>query len=431
MTAFASNSAFAVLRHGDFSRYLAARLIVTLAMQMVNVAIGWQVYDLTGNMLDLGLVGLAQFAPFLVLILPAGQIADRFDRTRVLLVSYGLQAATALALWWFSARGLTVVWPIFAVLVLAGCARALAMPAGQAIVMNLVPAADFSRATAISSSSFHAAVIAGPVLGGLLYLAGPQVVYATATLLLVTAVLLTLSVRSRQSTQRSPISLDGVLAGFRFVRSRPTVLGAISLDLFAVLFGGVTALLPVFARDVLAVGPTGLGLLRTAPAIGAAVTSLLLTFWPISRHAGRWMFGGVALYGVATIAFGLSTSLALSVFALALTGAGDMVSVFVRHLLVQLETPDAIRGRVSAVNAVFIGASNELGEFESGLAAAWLGAVRATVVGGVATLIVTGLWTRLFPPLATMDRFPEPVRTLDTTPLAPPAMPPLAAEPAK
>lgn len=427
MSAPAPN-ALAVLRHRDFACYLAARLIVTLAMQMVNVAIGWQVYDLTGNMLDLGLVGLAQFAPFLVLILPAGQIADRYDRTRVLQVSFALQAATALALWLFSAHGLTVVWPVFAVLVLAGCARALAMPAGQAIVMNLVPAADFSRATAISSSSFHAAVIAGPVLGGLLYLAGAAVVYATATALLIASVLLMLRVRASQNTQRTPLSLSGVLEGFRFVRSRPVVLGAISLDLFAVLFGGVTALLPVFARDVLAVGPTGLGLLRTAPAVGAAVTSLLLAAWPITRHAGRWMFGGVALYGIATITFGLSTSLALSVCALALTGAGDMVSVFVRHLLVQLETPDAIRGRVSAVNAVFIGASNELGEFESGLAAAWLGAVRATVIGGAATLLVTGLWTRLFPPLARMDRFPEPVRTLDPAPTAPSD---LAAEPAR
>ncbi|UXY16049.1 MFS transporter [Chitiniphilus purpureus] len=413
--------ALAVLRHRDFTRYLAARLIVALAMQMVNVAIGWQVYDLTGDMLDLGLVGLAQFAPFLVLILPAGQIADRYDRRRVLQVSFALQAATAVALWVFSIRGLSVVWPIFAVLVLAGCARALAMPAGQAIVMNLVPAADFGRATALSSSSFHAAVIAGPVLGGLLYLAGPQVVYGAATVLLITSVVLMLAVRPQQSGQRSPLSLSGVLEGFRFVRSRPVVLGAISLDLFAVLFGGVTALLPVFARDVLAVGPTGLGLLRTAPAVGAAFTSVLLAVRPITRHAGNWMFGGVALYGVATIVFGLSTNLALSVFALALTGAGDMVSVFVRHLLVQLETPDAIRGRVSAVNAVFIGASNELGEFESGLAAAWLGAVRATVLGGVVTLTVTGLWMRFFPPLARMDRFPEPVRVLPPDPAPGPA----------
>jgi MFS family permease len=283
------------------------------------------------------------------------------------------------------------------------------MPTSQAMLINLVPAESFSNAVALSSSTFHVAVITGPVLGGLLYLAGPSVVYSVVAVLLAIAVTFMSNVKLARpdAAAREPASWHSVLEGLRFVWSRPVVLGAISLDLFAVLFGGATALLPAYARDVLAIGPTGLGLLRMAPAIGAACTSVVLAFRPLHRQVGRWMFGGVAVYGVATIIFGWSGNPVLSFAALMVMGAGDMVSVYIRHILVQYETPDAIRGRVSAVNAVFIGASNELGEFESGITARWFGLVPAVLIGGVATLIVTGSWMSLFPVLRRMNQFPH------------------------
>jgi predicted MFS family arabinose efflux permease len=297
---------------------------------------------------------------------------------------------------------------VFGVLAIFGSARAFLMPAGQAIVINLVPAEQFSRAVALNSSTFHLAVVLGPMAGGVLYLAGPAVAYLVATILLAISVLMLLAMRvqRRPPASQEETSWHALFEGLRYVWSRPIVLGAISLDLFAVLFGGATALLPAYARDVLDIGPTGLGLLRTAPAAGAAITAAILAIRPISQHVGRWMFGGVAVFGVATIVFGASTDPVLSFVALALTGAGDMVSVYIRHVLVQLATPDAIRGRVSAVNAVFIGASNELGEFESGLTAKWFGLVRSVVIGGIATLAVTGIWMALFPVLRKMGPFP-------------------------
>ena len=386
---------FGVLRNTNFSFYLTARLLSTVAMQMLNVAVGWQVYAMTGNVLDLGLIGLAQFAPFVALVLIAGQAADRFNRRRIITVCYALQLSCALLLVAFTVAGFKAVWPVFVILVFVGTARAFHMPTSQAMLINLVPAESFSNAVALSSSTFHVAVITGPVLGGVLLLA--------------IAVVFMMNVKlSRPSgAGREPASWHSVLEGLRFVWSRPVVLGAISLDLFAVLFGGATALLPAYARDVLAIGPTGLGLLRMAPAIGAACTSVVLAFRPLNRRVGSWMFGGVAVYGVATIIFGWSADPVLSFAALVVMGAGDMVSVYIRHILVQFETPDAIRGRVSAVNAVFIGASNELGEFESGVTARWFGLVPAVLIGGVATLIVTGTWMSLFPVLRRMNHFPH------------------------
>jgi MFS family permease len=308
----------------------------------------------------------------------------------------------------FTLSGSHVVWPVFAILVLYGSARAFMMPASQAVLRNLVATQDFSQAVALSSSTFHVAVIAGPVLGGLLYVFGPNVVYTVSSVLLALSVLLMAGTKSApQVMNKAPVSWHTLLEGLRFVWSRPIVLGAISLDLFAVLFGGATALLPAYAHDVLAAGPTGLGLLRTAPGAGAALCSILLAFFPIRRRVGAWMFGGVALFGAATVTMGLTSTFGIALAALFLLGAGDMVSVYVRHLLVQYETPDEIRGRVSAVNSVFIGASNELGEFESGLTASWFGLVRAILVGGVATLVVTGTWMKLFPVLSRMDRFPH------------------------
>lgn len=402
------SSGFAVLRNRNFAFYLSARVLGTLAVQMQSVAIGWQVYEITGNLFDLGLIGLAQFAPFLVLILFAGHAADRYNRRTIIAICMGVQLLCSMLLLAFTVSGSHVVWPVFAILVLFGSARAFMMPATQAILKNLVPLESFSQAVALSASSFHVAVIAGPVLGGLLYLAGPRTVYlAAGALLLLSVVLMSMTKSAPQAINTAPVSWHTLLEGLRFVRSRPIVLGAISLDLFAVLFGGATALLPAYARDVLHAGPTGLGLLRTAPGVGAALCSVMLAVMPIRRHVGAFMFGGVALFGAATLVLGATANFAIALVALFLLGAGDMVSVYIRHLLVQFETPDAIRGRVSAVNSVFIGASNELGEFESGLTAGWFGLVRAIMLGGVATLAVTGIWALKFPVLSRMDRFPH------------------------
>ena len=408
MSAPSPSSGFAVLRNRNFACYLSARVLGTLAVQMQSVAIGWQVYEITGNLFDLGLIGLAQFAPFLALILFAGHAADRYNRRNIIAICMGVQLLCSLLLLGFTLSGSHVVWPVFAILVLFGSARAFMMPATQAILKNMVPLASFSQAVALSSSTFHVAVIAGPVLGGLLYLAGPRTVYmAAAALLLLSVTLMAMTKSAPQAVNSAPASWHTVLEGLRFVRSRPIVLGAISLDLFAVLFGGATALLPAYARDVLHAGPTGLGLLRTAPGLGAALCSIMLAMSPIRRHVGAFMFGGVALFGAATLVLGATSSFAVALGALFLLGVGDMVSVYIRHLLVQFETPDEIRGRVSAVNSVFIGASNELGEFESGLTAGWFGLVRAILLGGAATLAVTGIWAWLFPVLSRMDRFPH------------------------
>ncbi|OBV39358.1 MFS transporter [Janthinobacterium psychrotolerans] len=408
MSTAISGNGFSVLRHRNFAFYLSARVLGTLAVQMQSVAIGWQVYQLTGSLFDLGLIGLAQFAPFLLLILPAGHIADRYNRRNIIAWCLTAQLACALALLAFTITGLAIVWPVFAVLVLFGSARAFMMPATQAVLVNMVPKESFSRALALSSSSSHIAIILGPTLGGLLYLFGPRVVYLISSALLVLSVLLMRATTpAPQIVKREPVSWSTLLEGLRFVWSRPIMLGAISLDLFAVLFGGATALLPALAHDVLHIGPTGLGLLRTAPGIGAALCSVLLAFHPITRRVGAWMFGGVAVFGLGTIVLGSTTTFLVALVALFLMGAGDMVSVYIRHLLVQYETPDEIRGRVSAVNSVFIGASNELGEFESGVTAGWFGLVRAVLFGGAATLAVTGIWAVLFPVLSRMDRFPH------------------------
>ena len=408
MSTAISGNGFSVLRHRNFAFYLSARVLGTLAVQMQSVAIGWQVYQMTGSLFDLGLIGLAQFAPFLLLILPAGHIADRYNRRNIIAWCLTAQLACALALLAFTMTGLSIVWPVFAVLVLFGSARAFMMPATQAVLVNMVPKESFSRALALSSSSSHIAIILGPTLGGLLYIFGPKVVYLISSALLVLSVLLMRATTpAPQVVKREPVSWSTLLEGLHFVWSRPIMLGAISLDLFAVLFGGATALLPALAHDVLHIGPTGLGLLRTAPGMGAAVCSIALAFYPITRRVGAWMFGGVAVFGLGTIVLGSTGTFMVALVALFMMGIGDMVSVYIRHLLVQYETPDEIRGRVSAVNSVFIGASNELGEFESGVTAGWFGLVRAVLFGGAATLAVTGIWAVLFPVLSRMDRFPH------------------------
>jgi MFS family permease len=378
---------------------------------MQTVAVGWQVYAATSNPLDLGLIGLSQFLPFVLLILPAGHAADHYDRGRILTSCYFLNMMSAIALLTFSILGVHAVGPVFAVMTLFGVTRAFAMPSAQALVPNLVRPELFAKATAVNSTVFQVCTIAGPTLGGLLYLAGAGVVFGTVATLLAISTVLMMRVRigARNPGAQPGVTLRSLLSGLTFVRSKPVVLGAISLDLFAVLFGGATALLPIYARDILHTTSVGLGVLRTAPGFGATICALLLSVFPLERRVGPWLFAGVGVFGAATVVFGLSTSIVVSVIALILLGAGDMVSVYLRHLLVQLETPDEIRGRVSAVNAVFIGASNELGEFESGITAAWFGTVRAVVLGGIATMLVAAMWARWFPQLRRMDRLPARV----------------------
>ena len=411
MAADRSLSTRALLRDRNFTHYLLARVLATTALQMQSVAVGWQVYALSRNYVDLGLVGLAQFIPFVSLVLLAGQFADRANRRWIVTACFAVESFASLALLAFSLSGIRVVWPIFVIAALFGAARAFIMPTTQAMLPNLVPLTLFPRAVALNSSTFQLSMIAGPVIAGFLYALGPGFVYGTTASASALAVVLMVALRYRQSLSVTDGStFHDLFEGLRFVRSRPNVLGAISLDLFAVLFGGATALLPAYAKDVLHLDVSGFGWLRTAPGIGAAVMALALTLRPVHRHVGRWMFGGVALFGLTTMVFGLSTSFALSLVALVLLGAGDMVSVYVRQTLVQIETPDRIRGRVSAVSSVFIGASNELGEFRSGLTAAWLGLIPSVVVGGVVTLSVTLLWTVLFPSLSRMFAFPSPPR---------------------
>ena len=396
----------AVLRYRGYAAYAATRFCTTLCWQMLSVAVGWQVYALTHNPMDLGYVGLVQFLPFVLFVLPGGYVADHTDRRLVLMVAYTASASCVGVLVWLSLSGSRVVWPIFAVMTVFGVSRAFWMPANQAMTPNLVPVEAFPSAVALNSMLFEAAVIAGPALGGVLYLVGASVVYcAVAGMLLIGIVLISTikPVRARQSAEASQ-SAD-LLDGLRFVLHRRAVLGAVTLDLFGVLFGGATALLPAYASDVLHVGPAGLGLLRTATGVGATITAIVLVISPIERNVGRWMFAGVGLFGAATVVFGLSRSFPLSLIALTLLGLGDMMNVYIRQVLVQLETPDAIRGRVGAVTSMFVGASNELGEFESGLTARWFGLVPAVVLGGVVTLLVVGSYLKLFPELWLMDRF--------------------------
>lgn len=406
-----------LLRQRDFSLLLLARLVANIGAQMQTVALGLQIYAKTSDPFYLGLVGLSQFLPFVVLILPAGQVADRQDRRRVLLGCYALQCLCALALLALTWIDVASVWPIFAVMTLLGVTRAFAMPAGQALLPNLVPRELFGRAIALNSTTVHVSTIVGPTLGGIAYLAGAQTVYAIVTAIYLAALALMGMMTSRPPTPDGPheTGLRSLLSGLHFVRAKSVVLGAISLDLFAVLFGGATALLPVYASDILHVGPTGLGLLRSAPGVGSMVCALWLWVTPMHRHAGAYLFVSIFIFGFATVLFGISTHFILSLFALTVLGVTDMMSVYVRNMLVQLQTPDNMRGRVSAVSSVFIGASNELGEFESGLTAAWWGTVRAVAIGGMATVAVGGLWMKLFPELRNMDRFPEPVRGEEPT----------------
>ncbi len=387
--------------------FLAARFFGVLASQVQSVAVGYQVYELTRDPMALGFVGLAQFLPMFALTLVAGDVADRYDRRFILGVSYALQAVLSAGLFALMLTAHPSIMMFYGLLALLGSVRAFSAPAGQSFLPLLVTVDQLPRAIAWSSSTFQIATIAGPATGGAALVFGANAAFALCLALFAFVALLTLGI-TVESPRRDHASgstvLQRVTAGIAYVRHTPIVLGALSLDLFAVLFGGVTAMLPIYARDILLVGPEGLGLLRSAPAAGAAVVSILLGFRPLDRQSGPAMFAGVAIFGIATIVFGLSQSFIVSLLALSALGASDMISVYVRNALVQMVTPDHMRGRVSAVNFLFIGASNELGEFESGLTAAWFGVVPSVVLGGLGTLGVVALWAWMFPSLRNVDR---------------------------
>jgi len=401
-----SPAARAAFRYPNFRYFMTARFLVTASSEMQSVAVGWQIYSLTHRPMDLGLVGLAQFAPGILLFLVAGHTADRIARNRILRTCYGAFSICSLLLLALTFHGLTTVWPIYAVLVFNGTIRVFNGPASQAFLPLLVPNEHFANAVTWSSSMFQTAMIFGPLAGGVIYgiFSSPIPVYCCAAIAYLSALLLMWRIRVQPTTSpRTPVSLTIVLEGFRYIWRNKLILGSISLDLFAVLLGGAVALLPVYAREILNTGAIGLGLLRGAPSIGAVIMAIALAHWPLRRRAGPAMLACVFGFGVFTIAFGLSGSMAFSLAALVLLGACDMVSVIVRHTLVQLATPDEMRGRVSAVNMVFIGASNEIGQFESGLTAQWFGAVPAVVVGGAGTIGIVLLWTWLFPTLRRVD----------------------------
>ena len=403
-----SNNLERLSAYPSFIRYWFARVIGTLANQMLMVALAWQMYDLTNSAWDLGLVGLLQFIPALLLTLPAGHFADRYHRAHIISICILSQAAVAAVLWWGTQEDWVNRELIFALSVILGAARAFQMPAQQAIAPALVKESLLQKAVAMSTSGMQVAIIGGPALGGVIYTAGATAVYGTCTVLLAIGFVLMMFVRYARKRTHQAVSWESVLAGIGFVWHHKILLGAISLDLFAVLLGGATALLPIFARDILHTGPEGLGLLRAAPAVGALVVSLALMRWPLRRKVGYKLLGSVGIFGIGMVVFGLSTSFWLSVAALAVTGAADAISVVTRITLMQLETPDEMRGRVSAVNSIFIGASNQLGEFESGATAALMGPVASVVLGGIGTIAVALGWLRLFPALANRDELAPP-----------------------
>jgi len=397
----------AALAYADFKAYLAARFCIVIALEMQSVAVGWQVYEITRRPLDLGLIGLAQFLPGFALFLPAGHLVDRLDRRRVLTSCYAASAVCSGLLLAIALGKTASVYPIYGVVILLGAIRSFSFPASRALLPQLVAQEHFSNAVAWHSSIVQAGTILGPACGGVLYafFHGAGGVYAVAMGIGSGAAIATGQITVRAKARpREPISLDTVLAGFRYIWDHKLILGSISLDLFAVLLGGAVALLPVYAREILHTGPWGLGLLRSAPGVGAALMAVLLAHRPLKGKAGPTMLWCVAGFGVSTIIFGLSRSLALSLISLVFVGATDMVSVIIRAVLIQLGTPDEMRGRVNAVDMLFIGASNQLGEFESGVTAHWFGTIPAVVLGGVGTLVVIAIWAWRFPELRNADR---------------------------
>ncbi|MGF0539568.1 MFS transporter [Agrobacterium sp. ES01] len=410
MTALDSTDRFAAFRHKSYLYFFISRFLAAFATQIVSVSVGWQMYDETGSALYLGLIGLVQFLPLLLLMLVTGSVADRYNRRMIMAVCLVLEAICAGLILAITLLGLFSPLPIFLLLLAFGVARAFFGPASQSLAPNLVPQTDLANAVAWNSSSWQTAAIVGPVAGGLLYGVGAGLAYGIALALFCGAGLLVMLIdKPHQRSAAKATSWATVLAGFHFIKGEKIVLGAISLDLFAVLLGGAVALMPVYARDILALGPWGLGLLRAAPGVGAILVAIVLATYPIRHHAGIILFVGVALFGVGTVLFGLSESPWLSVLALLLVGGADMLSVYVRETLIMLWTPDEVRGRVNAVNMVFLGASNELGEFRAGTMAAMIGAVPAVVIGGVGAIAVSALWAWNFPKLRQIDSLEAPV----------------------
>jgi MFS family permease len=391
---------YAAFRYPAFTRYWIQRLLNTLSVQIVSVAVGWQIYDVTRDPFDLGLIGLTQFLPALLLVLVTGAAADMFGRRLIMGLSQIVETVCTALLLFLTMQGLDSATPVFILLIGLGIARAFVGPASSSLIVNLVPEKDFANAISWATSCWQIGSISGPVIGGLLYGLSPEAAYGTAVVFLTIAAIFTFMIPKPATRPKlGGGALENILGGFRYVWNQKVVFGAISLDMFAVFLGGAFALLPVFARDILQTGPWGLGLLRAAPGIGAILTGLWLAGHPIRNHAGVIMFAGVALFGVFVTVFGLSEYVWLSVLALGFLGAADMFSVYVREILIQLWTPDGVRGRVNAVNGVFIGASNELGEFRAGTMAAWLGPVPAVVFGGIGSIAVAAIWAWQFPAL--------------------------------
>jgi MFS family permease len=389
-----------LFRHPGFTLFWASRIFSSLGFQMASVAVGWLVYAKTGSAYALGLVGLFQFLPLVALTFLVGHIADRFDRRRIVAACQFIEFLVLALLTFGDRDGKLDVAVLFIAVTLLGAARAFETPTMSALLPALVPETLLQKAVAVSSSAMQTATIVGPSLGGLLFAAGASVPLGVSALCLSAACSAMLVIRvDRTPPRREPISFRSIFSGVSFIRSRPIILGAISLDLFAVLLGGVTALLPIFARDLLHTGPWGLGFLRSAPAAGALAMSVLLVRLPMNRYVGFKMFSAVLVFGLATVIFSLSTNFAISLMALVILGAADNVSVVIRISLVQLSTPDAMRGRVNAVNSLFVGTSNQLGEFESGMLAGLFGPIASGVFGGIGTILVALLWMRLFPAL--------------------------------
>jgi MFS family permease len=402
---------FAAFRHRSYSLFFAARFLAAFATQIISVAVGWQMYDVTKSTFLLGLIGLVQFLPALLLILVTGSVTDRYNRRAIVSICLTVSALCAATLMLLTVTGMFSPIPVLIVLVVFGIERAFMGPAVQSLAPNLVPEKDLANSFAWNASSWQTASIIGPVAGGLLYGLGPTVAYSVALAFMVAGALLVFMIpKPAQRKVGEPTSWSYILAGFGFISREKVVLGAISLDLFAVLLGGAVALMPVFASDILVLGPLGLGMLRAAPGVGAIAMALYLATFPIRHDSGIKMFVGVAIFGAGTLLFGLSQTAWLSIAALAIMGAGDMISVYVRETLIALWTPDEVRGRVNAVNSVFIGASNELGEFRAGMMAHFIGTVPAVVVGGVGTLAVSLIWALLFPQLRKIDTLEAPAR---------------------
>lgn len=390
-----------ILRQPSFAKFWGARILSSTSFQMLSVAIGWQMYDLTHDAFSLGLVGLAQFIPMVLLTFVVGHVADSFDRRRIVYICLLIEAAIAGLLLYGNFDGSLGRIQILLAAAIIGACRAFEGPTSAALLPQLVSKRILQQAISLSTTAGQTAQILGPTVGGLLFSIGASYVYSTATVALLIASFLTYMTRPEQVIVRKsePVSLRSIFLGLEFIRRHPIILGTISLDLFAVLLGGATALLPIFAQDILHIGPWALGLMRTAPAVGALVVSLVLAYYPLKNAIGMKLFAALAVFGLATMLFAVSTNLILSLFALFLIGGSDVISVVIRSSLVQLQTPDEMRGRVNAVNSLFIGTSNQLGEFESGTLAGFIGPVPAAFIGGVGTIIVAGIWMYLFPSL--------------------------------